>query len=87
MSAAPVTLAKCSRCDEPSAILECRDCSAEMWTPDDCGQQEARDEELDDVLEFLKQKAVDAYRLGSSNAVDDALAQLRLELERGEHRA
>lgn len=83
MSAAPVVLAKCTRCDAPSEILECRDCSFEMWTPDDCGEEQGRDAELEDVLEFFKQLEVDSLRCGQSVNLADIAARL----ERGEHRA
>lgn len=74
---------KCTRCDNECEILECRDCSEEVWTPEYGGNEtDGRQAELEDVLEFLKQVAVDYERCGRAASVE----QLAKCLESGEHR-
>lgn len=88
MSAAPVEPKDaCTRCESASQERLCEDCARECYGPDeyfeDDNKSEGRDEELEDVLEFFKQLAIDAERCG--RPVD--LADITGRLERGEHRA
>jgi hypothetical protein len=81
MTEAAATL--CTRCDCESKQLLCEDCAGEVHGCDpDYGQEEGRDKELEDVLEFFKQAAIDVERCG--RPVD--LADIAARLERGEHR-
>jgi hypothetical protein len=86
MSAQPTApaAAACTGCGDESEPLFCADCGRASWEEswDECEGQNNRDAELEDVLEFFKQAAIDVERCG--RPVD--LADIAARLERGEHR-
>lgn len=86
------TEVSCTNCTKPTTLPICDDCAADRYKGDpyceacDTGGDNTRDDELEDVLEYLKQKAVDRYRTASDGAADSMLTEIRLALERGDHR-
>jgi len=81
MSAAPDATPQkpeaCTRCDEASQERLCEGCARECYGIGG----DSRDDELEDVLEFFKQLAIDAERCGRPIDVQDVATRL----ERGEH--
>lgn len=82
----------CTNCTKTTPLPICDDCAADRYKGDpyceacDTGVDNTRDAEIEDVLEYLKQKAVDRYRTASDGEVDSVLTEIRLDLERGAHR-
>ena len=68
----------CERCSELEATIEDMECS-------EFRNDEGRALELDAVLEFIRQRSVDAFRV-SNDGVSAALDELHEQLKREEHR-
>ena len=59
---------------------------AEPEVPDYDLMDEMREAELEDVLSYIRQCAVDALRFGSPEVVERALHSLADDLQQGNHR-